>query len=212
MVASRKAFPVVVSLILLVFGLSSVRPITISGAGQQPVQNVSVVNTGAQPVPVTGGVTVSNLPATQQIAGAVSVDNFPATQTVAGTVNIGSMPVPPFQSPVGEVFRANVLMNGWIENPNPNVTGVPGHRLVIEVVDFNWSNAEVGILDIYRGSVLVNQTVHNLTMSSNGLAASAHALTKIYLDPGEKIQVRFDGSMNGQPSNGQAFVSGYFEP
>jgi hypothetical protein len=227
MIAFRKLVSVGVCLTLLALALTSVGPTTVSGAGA-PVQSVAVVNTGAQPVPVSGGVNVNNfpatqqvagmvsvdnLPATQQVAGVVSVDNLPATQNVAGTVNIGAMPVIPFQSPIGQVFRANVTMNGFVENPNPNVTGLPGHRLVIEVVDFIWTNAEAGILDFYSaGGNLAYASAYNLSTTENGLTAGAHVLTKIYLDPGEKMQLRFQGSINGQASNGQAHFSGYFEP
>jgi hypothetical protein len=42
--------------------------------------------------PVSGSVSVSNLPATQTVSGSVSVSNFPATQTISGSVNIGTMP------------------------------------------------------------------------------------------------------------------------
>ena len=45
--------------------------------------NVRVVNTLAEPVPVTGTVSVSNLPATQTVSGTVSVSNLPAIQNVS---------------------------------------------------------------------------------------------------------------------------------
>ena len=49
------------------------------------VQDVLVTNTAAQPVPVTGSVSV---------AGAVSVANLPATQQVSGTVSVANFPDP----------------------------------------------------------------------------------------------------------------------
>ena len=40
------------------------------------------------PLPVSGTVAVSNLPATQPVSGTVGVNNFPATQPVSGTVAV----------------------------------------------------------------------------------------------------------------------------
>jgi hypothetical protein len=51
----------------------------------------------ATPVPVSGTVAVSNLPATQPVSGSVSVANFPATQPVSGPLTdaqIRATPVP----------------------------------------------------------------------------------------------------------------------
>jgi len=70
-------------------------PVTVSN-------EVEVTNSSGSPIPVSGSVSVSNLPATQPISGSVSVSNFPATQPVSGTfwqatqpVSIASAPVTP---------------------------------------------------------------------------------------------------------------------
>lgn len=61
--------------------------------------NLAQVNgaaiSGSNPVPVSGSVSVSNLPATQPVSGSVSVSNFPATQPVSGTVGASSLPALP---------------------------------------------------------------------------------------------------------------------
>lgn len=55
---------------------------------------------------ISGEVSVSNLPATQQVAGAVEVTNLPLTQTVAGTVDVGNLPQT--QQVTGEVTIGNL--------------------------------------------------------------------------------------------------------
>lgn len=52
-----------------------------------PFQLVLVKNTAAEPVPVTGTVSVGNTPANQN----VTVSNFPATQPVSGSVTVGNV-------------------------------------------------------------------------------------------------------------------------
>ena len=79
--------------------------------------NVFVTNTSANPVPVSGTLTINNPPAspvpvnetntdangnikvheqgTVQVGGNVAVSNLPATQPVSGTVNVGNFPAAP---------------------------------------------------------------------------------------------------------------------
>jgi hypothetical protein len=52
--------------------------------------NLKVSSSGT--ATVSGSVSVTNFPATQQVAGTVNVGNLPATQQVAGTVNVGNLP------------------------------------------------------------------------------------------------------------------------
>ena len=82
----------------LTIGTIALFPIIAHGAPQTPPSApVTVVNTTANPLPVTapnplpvtGTVNVGNLGATTL---PVSVTNFPATQPVNGTVNVGNFP------------------------------------------------------------------------------------------------------------------------
>jgi hypothetical protein len=81
------------------------------------LNNVFVTNTSANPVPVSGTLTINNPPAsplavretntdangnikvdeqgTVQVGGSVSVSNLPGTQPVSGTVNVGNFPAAP---------------------------------------------------------------------------------------------------------------------
>jgi hypothetical protein len=97
---------VLVMAILLVSGWGT--------AAADQLLNVFVTNTAANPVPVSGTLTVTNPPAsplavhesntdangnikvheqgTVQVGGSVSVSNLPGTQPVSGTVNVGNFP------------------------------------------------------------------------------------------------------------------------
>jgi hypothetical protein len=86
-------------------------------AAADQLLNVFVTNTAANPVPVSGTLTINNPPAspvavhetntdgngnikvheqgTVQVGGSVSVSNLPSTQPVSGTVNVGNFPAAP---------------------------------------------------------------------------------------------------------------------
>lgn len=49
---------------------------------------VEITNDVGSPIPVSGSVTVANLPATQAVSGSVAVSNLPATQPVSGSVAV----------------------------------------------------------------------------------------------------------------------------
>ncbi|MGG1343867.1 hypothetical protein ABE244_25585 [Bacillus toyonensis] len=53
---------------------------------------VEIANDKGNPIPVTGSVTVSSFPATQEVTGSVGVNNFPAVQPVSGTIDVTNFP------------------------------------------------------------------------------------------------------------------------
>lgn len=61
-------------------------PLTVAGAGPGS-SPVIVTNPPSSPVPVSGQVSVGNLPATQVVSGTVDVGNLPRTQAVTGAVS-----------------------------------------------------------------------------------------------------------------------------
>ena len=67
----------------------------LGGALQVSVKNEPTVSVSNLPATqnVSGSVSVSNLPATQNVSGSVSVSNFPATQAVSGTFWQATQPV-----------------------------------------------------------------------------------------------------------------------
>ena len=101
-----------VTVVLLVTGWDT--------AAADKISSVFVANTPASPVPVSGSVAVSNLPATQAVSGTVNVGNLPSSQTVSGTVNVGNLPSS--QTVNGSVSPAApatpVLLRGELPN-NP---------------------------------------------------------------------------------------------
>jgi hypothetical protein len=92
--------------------------------------NVFVTNTSANPVPVSGTLTINNPPAspvpvnetntdangnikvheqgTVQVGGNVAVSNLPATQPVSGTVNVGNFPANFPAAPTTSVIASDV--------------------------------------------------------------------------------------------------------
>jgi len=68
---------------------------TVAGTLAVNIQNATVAVTGTfwqATQPVSGTVSVSNLPSTQPVSGTVGVNNFPATQTVSGAVSVSNFP------------------------------------------------------------------------------------------------------------------------
>lgn len=103
-----------------------------------PSQPVTVTNTGENPVPVTGSVTVANAPATQTVSGSVTVANLPTTQTIAGSVTVANDDPAPFQ----------VEADGRLDREFPSVSfQVPaGTRLLVDYLSVSVS-AYSGTID-----------------------------------------------------------------
>ncbi len=122
---------------------------------EPPSAPVTVVNTTANPVPVsaaaplpvTGTVNVGNLGASTL---PVSVTNFPATQQISGTVNVGNLPVVQ-QVSVTNSSTAPVLMR---------MLNVPG------------SSPFVGVLNSQTPALTVPTTI-------NGQSAQALVVTQV---------------------------------
>lgn len=62
--------------------------------------------------PVSGSVSVSNLPSTQPVSGIVSVSNFPPTQPVSGSVSVSNFPAS--QPVTGTFFQATQPISGAV--------------------------------------------------------------------------------------------------
>ena len=81
--------------------------------------DVNVINT----VPVSGSVSVSNLPAIQTVTGTVSVtgssvavSNFPPTQAVSGTVSVTGSSVSVSNFPATQVVSGSVSVSGTVSS------------------------------------------------------------------------------------------------
>lgn len=180
-----------------------------------PATPVSVTNTSANPVPVTGTVNVGNLgattlpvsvtnfPATQP----VSVSNFPATQPVSGSVNVGNLPavqsVTVTNASSAPVF-ANVL-NGPGSSPfigvlhagNPAVTVPPtaNGRAVQSLVVTQLSGGCTGIgsfnlaLQDTNGGSVIAQFLFPVLSLQNGFFPVLTQQTQIYIPTGHAVAI-----------------------
>ena len=91
-------------------------------------RDVRVVNTPAEPVPVSGTVSVANLPAVQPVAGTVNVGNLPAVQAVR------SQPTPFQFSGTDSILGPNIDGGSTIYSRNWDVDVPDGKTFVIEYV------------------------------------------------------------------------------
>ena len=98
--------------ILLLAGSIALAKTDLAKAGNGNDNTVVVANTSANPVPVSGAVAISNLPAVQAVSGSVAVSNLPAVQPVSGSVSVaGSVAVsnlPAVQPVSGSVAVSNL--------------------------------------------------------------------------------------------------------
>jgi hypothetical protein len=120
--------------------------IAVPGAGGAQIAGVASTPlrtdpTGTTTQPISGTVTVSNLPTTQPISGtvtvanpvgAVQVNNFPANQTVSGTVTVANpiSTVAVNNFPVTQQVAGTVGVNGAV-----SVTNFPGTQTVAGTVN-----------------------------------------------------------------------------
>jgi hypothetical protein len=104
-----------------------------------PSQPVVVTNSGDNPVPVTGTVTVANAPATQPVSGSVSVTNLPTVQSVA-VANIDPAP-----------FHAEAFARLDTEFPSVSFQVPAGQRLLVDYVSVS--------ISAYNGTVDPSVTI-----------------------------------------------------
>jgi hypothetical protein len=103
-----------------------------------PFQLVVVKNTAAEPVPVTGTVTVGNTPANQN----VTVSNFPATQPVSGTVSVGNLPAGPLAT---RRFTVSLGTGPFSDGESDSVSFTTMNVTAVIVADGNDDNYDIGI-------------------------------------------------------------------
>ena len=96
-----------------------------AGTGGGSSGGLTDVELRAVPVPISGSVAVSNLPATQPVSGSVAVSNLPATQAVSGTVAISNLPATQPVSGTVSVgnFPASQPVSGTFWPPTQPVSG-----------------------------------------------------------------------------------------
>jgi hypothetical protein len=130
--------------------------------------------------PVSGSVSVSNLPATQPVSGSVSVSNFPATQPVSGTFWQATQPVS------GSVSVSN-FPTSQITSFSGGSTDAFGRLRVSEQFTLGDYKHTYGIDPNFRDTLFnggtvthaSNQAAARLTTTSNTSSRAIHQ-TKMY--------------------------------
>jgi hypothetical protein len=130
--------------------VSVIAILLVSGSGTAAADqlfNVFVTNTSANPVPVSGTLTVTSPAAsplavheantdangnikvreqgTVQVGGSVSVSNLPSTQPVSGTVDVGNFPTNFPAAPTTSVIASGVTTVAQVANVGEAVTIIP---------------------------------------------------------------------------------------
>jgi len=233
----RNSLLAVLVLVVLSTILAVANPFAGQGQGQglEKGPQVTVANTPEQPVPTTveggeidavvsGEVSVSNFPATQQVAGTVLVGNLPGVQAVTGNLNVTgevavtNLPSGGSRQPVSFSFNDNIDSGG---NANfRDVFTVPDDRyLVIEYVSFR-AFAGLNLDSETRVSLRVITTVGGnytdhlispvpLVSREIGEQRGGH-LVKIYADPGSTVtMIANRGCCGGGTTFVRAEVTGF---
>jgi len=162
-------------------------PVTVSN-------EVEVTNSSGSPIPVSGSVSVSNLPATQPISGSVSVSNFPATQPVSGTFWQATQPVS------GSVSVSNFPATQAVSLATAPTTPVTG-TFFQATQPVSLASAPVTPVTDNGGSLTVDGTVTVNDMTSG------NAKTKIVDSVGADVSYITAGTA-GTPSAGVLSVQG----
>jgi len=164
---------------------------------EQP-KDVNVVNTSANPVPVT-------LEGTSTISGSVTITNTPSVNVVNGvTVRDADRPT---NQPVHLAFSANTTSGSGFQFWQANgVYTVPaGKRLVVDDVDAEFIVTPTS----NTGSVRANLEIFSGSFFSHALGSSALAVqcsltqtcfsisraTTIYVEPGSQLSISGSGNL-----------------
>jgi len=187
--------------------------------------DVTVVNSPSHPIPVTGGVAVTN---TVPVTGTVNIGSLPA---VTGTVNIGTMP--PIAVTANVADSANSAFAVWgnagFSSPlTMYFTIPPSKRFVVE--NINMACQVPTGSQIYTSALrygyyasppagsptflLMNLPLQTLSVNVNGYDYyTANVSTRVYADPGANrvadLSLAVEGTA-GASCNGM--LSGYLVP
>jgi len=222
-------FPAV-GFVILVGAFVLTSPSTGHGQGGPPTQNVTVVNTTANPVPtaaqgttnVAGNVSVTNTPTVNLAAGAsVGINNTP-------TVNLGSLAsvrvnntaanavfVSSVDDRVRQIYQVEMQVNLPVGSFGDNTfVNVPfGKRLIIEHVSVVAVALEKKHLR-YELTTQANgvQATHRLVSEEQGLSAfyNASQEMRVYGDPGSLVIFSVNRPMGISTASADMTVSGYF--
>ncbi len=185
-----------VGVLVLVGVVAAVMPLAGRGQGigsGPPPQDVIVVNSSSQPVPVTGSVTVANLGSSRLLVR--DVDN-----------------------PARQPFETNQSCSaGGALGCQLSFTVPAGKRLVIEYASMHASIpvgevAELSIVTSVAGTFVEHVlplTPPSVPFAAGGLVARVGQVVRLYADPGTVVFVNVGRSGVGSPTNFSVSISGH---
>ena len=192
------------------------------GAGQTPPSApVTVVNTTANPVPVTGTVNVGNLgastlpvsvtnfPATQAVSGSVNVINFPSVQAVSVT-NSATAPLLArvLNAPGSNPFVGVLTSSNTTHTVPATVNGLAVESLAITQISGGCSGIgsfALPLQDVIGGSVLAS-FIFQVGTLQNGFFHITTQQTQIYIPTGHSVVI----GDNVAPHGCRFDLSGYY--
>ena len=146
--------------------MAAEQTVRLDGSAVIPVSGTMSIT--PSPLPVSGSVSVANLPATQPVSGNVAVTNLPVTQPVSGSVAVTNFPAtqpvtvsnfPATQAVTGSMtvsnFPATQPVSGTVA-----VSNFPATQAVTGTVTVNDSIPIAA--DIVRGSLLATGTLYTV--------------------------------------------------
>jgi hypothetical protein len=197
-------------------------PIATLGAPQDPPSApVTVVNTTANPLPVTGTVNVGNLgattlpvsvtnfPATQAVSGSVTVSNFPTVQSVSVT-NSSTAPVLArvLNAPGSNPFVGVLTSSNTTHTVPATVNGLAVQSLAITQISGGCTGIgsfALPLQDAIGGSVIAS-FVFQVGTLQNGFFHINTQQTQIYIPTGHSVVIG-----DNTPPHGCRFdLSGYY--
>jgi hypothetical protein len=198
MYSFKRSLIALVGLLVLVGVLATLLPLVGRGQGTPPngppPQDVIVINSAAQPVPVTGSVTVANVGSGRLLVR--DVDN-PARQ--------------PFET------NQNCSPSGGALGCQMSFTVPAGKRLVIEYASMHASIPAGEVAELAIGTTVAGTFVEHvlpltppsMPFAAGGLVARVGQVVRLYADPGTVIFLNVGRSGVGTPTNFSVSISGH---
>lgn len=175
-------------------------------AAAQTIQNVLVVNTPSQPVPVsltgTPTLNVGNFPATQTVTGSVSVGNTSADPVAI--VDVNGDAAQPFN--VESRFTISDTATGEI---SPCYSVPPGKRLVLEQVSVEVTLGDGVSVSVAQVQNRGNGFMNVLMQDAGGPFWQGIEYGRFYAEAGAVLDCVLFKSATGAESDGRFSLTGY---
>ncbi len=165
----------------------------------QPVSGIVSVSNFPPTQPVSGVVSVSNLPATQPVSGSVSVSNFPASQPVTGTFFQATQPISGAVSISGTVSTTEVGVPSGLVG-DVQTKGVQGVNAQV-TQDFKDSGRTYVVLYADRIAGVTTEALITMTINRGGSITTGTTYT---VTAGKTLRIQ---SINSEIQNTTTVVN-----